>query len=356
MKRRLKQILLLWITKKSKKSSFNIKKAKKIIILKYDRIGDMIMTTPLIRELKKNMPDCKISVLASKTNYDIVRFSPYIDKVYFNFKKNFLSDIITLLKIRNENYDVCIELDHSIIWHSLVRIKIIHPKSIVSVYKYPKYGVEGSQLEFFDHFTKANHNDTFSKIWLEITELFGFSPKSEHLDVFLSKEIENKALLFLGQYPRANKIIINLFGSFEQKSISKENFLNLVHELQKLNKDIIIFVVVTPSLKERVYDWLEELDSDFIRWLPLTKSILDVAAVIKYSDLVITPDTSIVHIASAFNIPVISIHENNKESFRLWRPLSDNSQTIFSHSKYGILDIDFSKVIKTSIDLIKKIT
>ena len=54
-----------------------------------------------------------------------------------------------------------------------------------------------------------------------------------------------------------------------------------------------------------------------------TASVLDVAALIQNLQLIITPDTSIVHIASAFNRPVISIHENNQDSYQLFAPKSE---------------------------------
>ncbi|MDC0597140.1 hypothetical protein OAP43_05215 [Candidatus Pseudothioglobus singularis] len=76
----------------------------------------------------------------------------------------------------------------------------------------------------------------------------------------------------------------------------------------------------------------KKLKAYFLRLLTntKTKSILDVAALIKHQDLVITPDTSIVHIASSFNIPIVTIHENNWDSHQLFSPTSEYCRTFFS--------------------------
>ena len=86
-----------------------------------------------------------------------------------------------------------------------------------------------------------------------------------------------------------------------------------------------------------------------------TETIIDVAALIEQLDLIITPDTSIVHIASSFDKPLISIHENNKDSFRLWSPSSTLSKTVFAKSNYGLFDYNVDKIIKHSLDFIRKL-
>jgi len=95
------------------------------------------------------------------------------------------------------------------------------------------------------------------------------------------------------------------------------------------------------------------MNFDFVISSYITKSILDVAALIDNLDLIITPDTSIVHIASTFNKPVITIHENNQDSFRLFAPTSDLSKTVFAKSKNGLEDYNVDDIVKYSLAFIK---
>ena len=86
-----------------------------------------------------------------------------------------------------------------------------------------------------------------------------------------------------------------------------------------------------------------------------TSSVLDVAALIEKLYLVISPDTSIVHIASAFNKPVISIHENNQDSYQLFAPTSEVNRTVFSKSQKGIKDFSVPLLLKYIDELMKLI-
>ena len=81
--KKIKAYLLKLLTNKQK-NLFDIKKSKSVLILKYDRIGDMVVSTPIFRELKIAYPNISISVLASKANKDVIKNNPYIDKIYTN--------------------------------------------------------------------------------------------------------------------------------------------------------------------------------------------------------------------------------------------------------------------------------
>jgi len=352
--KKLKKLLLLWLTNKQPEE-LKPKKIKTIVIFRYDRIGDMIVTTPLFRELKLALPFAKIVVLASQNNKDVIKFNPYVDKVIINSKRNFFSDFFYLHHLRKQVVDVCIDLDHSIIWHSLLRLKFINPRAAFSVYKYEKYETFTSELKIFCKTTKINQLASFSDKWLEVTELFGFKAKSTKYDIFLSSAIEKKASNFLKRYQNNFKIMVNLSGSFPEKKIEDKNFINLSKTLTSLKPNIRLVLLSTPGNFSYYYSLANDIQNDRIILAYKTETILEVAALIKYADFVITPDTSIVHIASAYNKPILSIHENNKKSYNLWRPSSEIKEVVYAKSTYGILDIDFDEVINKSKEIVNLI-
>ena len=77
-----------------------------------------------------------------------------------------------------------------------------------------------------------------------------------------------------------------------------------------------------------------------------TFSIIDLCALIMRMNIVITPDTSVVHMASSFNIPTISIHERNQDSYNLFRPQSSLSRTVFSKEPNSLNGFKISEVVK----------
>ena len=97
LSKNIKAFLLRKLTNK-RSVDFDIKDIKNILFLRYDRIGDMIITTAVFREFKLVFPHCNISVLASKANKGVLVNNPYIDKIIINYKNNLFGDLCSLLK------------------------------------------------------------------------------------------------------------------------------------------------------------------------------------------------------------------------------------------------------------------
>jgi ADP-heptose:LPS heptosyltransferase len=352
--KKIKAKLLKLLTKKHD-IEFNLADAKKILVLKYDRIGDMIVATPIFRELKKKYPDISISVLASKGNRDVLKYNPYIDNIYTNYKNSLLGDFSSLLNLRKERFDVCIELEHSVIPHAILRLRIINPKKVISIHKDGRYGVKGSELQLYDFYTKKDKKGHFGKIWLDTLNFFKVKPVSNKYDIFLSNEERNKAKEFVSNIGSKIKIGINLEGSFKEKQIQPEELKQICKGIYDNYSDIKIVILTTPNKSEKINKIISKMGFDFVIQSYATDTMLDVAALIEQLDLIITPDTSIVHVASAFDKPTVSIHENNKDSYRLWKPISTLSKTVFAKSSYGLFDYNVDQIIKYSLDFIRKL-
>ena len=353
-KKFIKAYLLRLFTKKNQ-STFRVTDSKKVLILKYDRIGDMIVTTPIFRELKKSYPGISISVLASNLNKDVIKYNPYVDKIYTNYKNNLLFDLGKLLFLRWKRFDVCIELEHSVIPHAIFRLKIINPKRIISIHKDGRYGVKGNELEIYDFLTKKETAKHFGEIWLNTLSFFDIKYSSNKYDIFLSSIERNRAKTFSKSIKTKIKIGINLEGSFKEKQIRPDDLEKICVSIKQKFQDITIVIVSHPNRREKTKMMILNMNLDGVTISYDTKNILDVAALINELDFIISPDTSIVHIASAFNKPIVSIHENNELSYTLWRPTSSVSKTIFSQSKYGIIDYKVSEVVDHSLMIIKAI-
>ncbi len=350
--KKIKALILKLITNK-RKNLFDIRKSKSVLVLKYDRIGDMIVTTPIFRELKIAYPNISVSVLASKTNKDVIKNNPYIDKIYTNYKNSIFKDLPTLFKLRKKNFDVCIELEHSVIPHAIFRLKIIKPKKIISIHKDGRYGVNGNELDLYDYFTEKDKNNHFAKIWLDTLIFFGVEPSSNKYDFFVTEDERNKAKSFVSPFDNALKIGINIEGSFPEKSIQKKELEKICTGLYNNFNNIKIIILVSPKQLLEKKKLILELNLDFVIPSYMTKTITEAGALIEQLDLIITPDTSIVHIASCFDKPVVSIHENNKDSFRLWAPTSTLSKTIFAATSYGLIDYSVDEVVKSATDFLK---
>ena len=84
-----------------------------------------------------------------------------------------------------------------------------------------------------------------------------------------------------------------------------------------------------------------------------TESVLDVAALVDSVDLLITPDTSLVHMACAFEKPLLAIYSNDVNSFKTWHPKSTNNHVIFSANFDSLKSLDVTTIVDKSIELIR---
>ena len=341
--------------KKKKSINFDIRKAKNILFLRYDRIGDMVITTPVFRELKLAYPEIYITVLASKANQCVLLNNPYVDRVITNHKNNLLKDLPTLLTLRKEKFDVCVEFDHSVIPHSIARLRIIKPKKIISVVKEGRYGVKGSELELYDYFTEKSKGSHFQDIWLNTLSPFGVTPKSKKYELFCTNQQKDKVIDYLLAFQQKIIIGINIEGAVKGKKITSDKLEEICHGIYHINNDVQIILLSSPKIYKNIVRLSQKMNLPYVVPSYKTASVLDVAAIIQNLQLIITPDTSIVHIASAFNVPIVSIHENNNYSYRLFAPKSQYSKTVFSQSVKGIDGYSINELIRYSDELISRV-
>ena len=304
-------------------NDFDLKKTKSIIFLRYDKIGDMIISTPVFREMKLAYPDTKLIVLASKVNRDVLKFNPYVDEIYVNHKRNFFKDLPVLFKLRKMKIDVAVEFDNSVVPHAIFRLLFIKPKKIISVKKDGRYGVSGDELTLYDFYTTKTDSMHFRDIWLHTLDPLGIVPISNRYEVFPSEDSLAMVENFIKQFGDKLKIGINLEGSSEDRKINIDNFKDICLSLKKIYSNIQIILISAPSKYDYYCSVVDNINLEFVEISYKTDSILDVCALISKMDLIISPDMSVVHIASLYNVPIISFYKNDPIHFSHFAPVSD---------------------------------
>ncbi len=352
LSKKIKANILRWLTHK-KPDNFDIKQAQSVLFLRYDRIGDMVITTPVFRELKLAYPDINITVLASTANQDVLTNNPYVNNIVTNHKNNLFGDLPSLLKLRKQKFDVCVEFDHSVIPHAIIRLKIIKPKKVISVKKDGRYGVSGNELSLYDYYTKKPKKAHFRDIWLATLKPFGIKPKSNKYDLFFTDKQKKQAQSFVKQYSSKFLVGINLEGAVKGKRIHFSELRQICQGIYKEHKNIQIIILSAPDNLQSVNKKVVDMDLDYVVTSYKTDTILDVATLINQLDLIITPDTSIVHIASAFNKPIVTIHENNQDSYQLFAPTSLLNKTVFSPKNDTLEGYNVQKIVQYANQLIK---
>lgn len=129
------------------------REVNKVLFLKYDKIGDMVVCTPVFRVLKQAFPHVEINVLASSANKNIIKHNPYVNRIY-TYSNNWLKLLPLLLKLRKEKYDICFEFEASVVTRAILITKIVKPKFVASTYKrLGRYGIDPKKLRVYDFYT-----------------------------------------------------------------------------------------------------------------------------------------------------------------------------------------------------------
>ena len=307
---------------------------KSILFLRYDgKIGDMIVNSLMFREIKKVYPDIRIGVIARGAAIDIIKDNPNVDKIYKYYKdRKKIKDLA--LKIKEEKYDLLIDFSEMLRVNQMMLINLCGARINIGLdrkdWKLFDLSIEsGKDFKWTEHITKRY-----------LAYLIKLGLKKENIDISydIYLEDEKKYEAFFNEIKESKKLILNPYGASKHKSFSIETLENIITYLK--DKDIAIILTYFGDK----YKELEFLEKKY-KYVYIPKkieSILDTAILIKKSDYVISPDTSIVHIASAFNKKMITVYPPKGGKYGVdhlvWAPKSEYSRVIFCKDKIGNYD------------------
>ena len=307
---------------------------KSILFLRYDgKIGDMVVNSLMFREIKKVYPYIKIGVVARGAAIDIIRDNTNVDKIYEYYKdRKKIKDLA--LKIKEEKYDLLIDFSEMLRVNQMMLINLCGARINIGLdrkdWKLFDLSIEsGKDFKWTEHITNR---------YLAYLIKIGLKKESINIsyDIYLKDEIKYED--FFNEIKESKKLILNPYGASKHKSFNIENLENIITYLK--DKDIAIILVYFGDK----YKELEFLEKKY-KYVYIPKkieSILDTAILIKKSDYIISPDTSIVHIASAFNKKMITIYPPKGGKYGVdhlvWEPKSKYNKVIFCKDKTGTYD------------------
>ena len=307
---------------------------KSILFLRYDgKIGDMIVNSLIFREIKKVYPDIKIGVVARGAAIDIIRENPNVDKIYEYYKdRKKIKDLA--LKIKEEKYDLLIDFSEMLRVNQMMLINLCGARTNI--------GLDRKDWELFDLSIESGKDFKWTEHITNryLAYLIKLGLKKENIDISYDIYLKNekKYEAFFNKIKENKKIILNPYGASKHKSFSIETLENIINYLK--DKDAAIILTYFGDK----YKELEFLEKKY-KYVYIPKkieSILDTAILIKKSDYVISPDTSIVHIASAFNKKMIIVYPPKGGKYGVdhlvWAPKSEYSRVIFCKDKIGTYD------------------
>ena len=288
------------------------KRIKKVLVINLGFIGDLLATTPMIAALKKNL-ECKICVLVRKGMEDVFIDNRNVDKILV-YKGSFNED---LSAIRKEKFDLA-----AIVWPASLRI------SLLCLFARIPYRIGTTQtglLEGKGYLLTRKVKPSFHvkhKVQenLDIARLVGADLRKPRIEFYFSKKDAASVNRFLKKN-KVRKFIVLHPGKrgkfYAEYSWPLENFAAVANFLIEKHN---LSIVITGSREEEkiakeLFSRIKKKDKVAVASGKLT--LKEFAALLKKAELLISIDTAAVHIASAFNVPIIAL---NVKYPKIWHP------------------------------------
>ena len=282
---------------------------RKILFLRKDsKIGDMIVSSFVFREIKKNNPSVKIGIVCAPKNKDLIEGNPYIDYYHFLASRSIKDHIRLGKELAKTGYDTVIDPTIFLRNRDLLLLSMIKANRYIG-YKKADYKLFNMDIEGEMHFSEV------SKQALLLCE---FKDIDISYDIPTNIESEKNVRRFLERHNLRHYIAMNFFGASNSRRFSwKKISLFLDYFCQVLPEKrwvLLSFPEVTPKLKSLISNRRNVFIYEH------TRTIFDSIELIKSADWVISPDTAIIHIASGFNKKIIGFYNRNIENWNHWHP------------------------------------
>ncbi|MDQ3101969.1 MAG: glycosyltransferase family 9 protein [Bacteroidota bacterium] len=270
----------------------------KILVLRFSSIGDIILTSPVLRCLKQQLADAEIHFATKRIFNDLIAHSPYVDKVHLLDEA--LDPLIKELK--KEKFDLIVDL------HNNLRTARIKRKLRADARSFPILNIEKWLLVNLKK-DRLPHIHIVDRYLSTVAHL-GVKNDQQGLELFIpaDREIDLRRLppLFASGYTA-----LAIGAAHETKRLPLHRLIELG---QKIDGPIVIIGgeedvadgrAIASAIGSRAYDATGRYD------------ILGSASLIRQANGVIAHDSGAMHIASAFRKNVESIWGNTDPEFGL---------------------------------------
>ena len=269
----------------------------KFLIIRFSSIGDIVLTTPVIRCLKQQVKGAEVHYLTKKSFNEIVVNNSYIDKVHLLHDN--LDDVINDLK--KENFNCIIDLHNN-----LRTLKVKRALKKIPSFSFNKLNIEKWLLTAL----KINMLPKVHIVerYLDTVKTFGVKNDGKGLDYF----IPEKDIVPDNDIPAAQSlgyIGIVIGAALNTKKLP-------LHKLKELCENLEYPVILLGGPEDKkAGDEIAAVDPVKIYNSCGKFNLNESADLVRRAKLIITHDTGLMHIAAAFKKPVISIWGNTVPAF-----------------------------------------
>lgn len=308
-----------------------------ILFLRQDRLGDAIISTPVFIELKKKYPLAHFIILLGENNRGIAELLP-IDCEFVVYHKKPLADMKMLRKLRKRKIDVLIDLiDNPSSTSSILAAAISAHYSV---------GIQKANSSSYNIIVPLVDRAKFhiARRIAELLRPFGIDPDTislkPQLKDFPSRAVKGRTGLVISA-GAASRYVSAKINSEIAKGIINAGYASEV------------IILSHPKDRKLADDILSRTNDTQITLAPATYNFSEYAAQITSCEFIISPDTSALHLCSAYGIPVVGIYAPFPPELHYWTPIGVPYEMIVQEP--SLESLEASRVLSALKNLIEKV-
>ena len=317
--------------------NFNIEKTDFVVIHIPDQIGDAMAIFPVIRALELHKIK-HLLIVTSTINLEVFN-ALKLEQTKLTLVTMTMQDHATLKEIKDLAKNITLQYGTPDLCIEAMRKKNLKTMIFISQLKAKtNFQVVGLTMKCYSPLCKnASRMDQNLRAPVPMTWAFmmreaGFPAVRSIYELPLSDDVLDEVreeMRSLGSY-----IALNLEGSSQERTFSLSIAENLIAKIQS-ETDMPIVIVYGPKGEDKARALVDCYNN--VYRLSLSPSIKRSAAIIKDAYMAITPDTSILHMASAYNTPVVAIYADYKTR---WPAMADVSESVVVGQKIDNISLD----------------
>jgi len=294
----------------------------RVLFIRYERIGDMIMATSVIRNIAVVLPGGKVDVLATPATAPVLEGNPYVGEVLTLERKSFRSYGEIMKRLRRERYTVMVDgrINNPPVFTSTPLLMYAgRARFRVGAHRDARiYNVRVPEWNRIDHYMEGSKH---------LAVPFGVNPASVDWqpEIFLTDEERQRAE---AKWKEASdlvarndasggttkRLLVNLSASEPKRRWPDGKFIATLQVARARAPRMPMIVIGLPGEWESVNKVASQVDA-----LPVQTPLLrDAFALVGTADMVFTPDTSISHAASAFRKPSLVLLKREHKPYAPW--------------------------------------
>jgi len=311
----------------------NVKNSqRRILIIRTDRVGDVVMITPVIREIRRTFPNAFIATLTNPNTADILFNNPNLNltitddlkkesfwKVVKEIRKQNFTDGLLVMPTERAAYQM---------FFAGIKNRIGVGKKLYEVITFMKSVSRNKYIPL-------RHEADYC---MDLARSIGVNTNDLNPEIFISKEEMNIGKIILndaGVNDNSSKIIIHTGSGKSSSNWSEDKYFKLIKNIILIKKDVQI-ILTAKEMSNEFREKIKSLKSENIFILDnKIKRLRDLIYIISNSNLLIAASTGPLHLASALKIKTTGLFCHRRMScVKHWGALGENAVNIEVSKEY----------------------